>query len=625
MPKYGKIDIGIGQNTIVDPTQASVNGIVSDISIGDKGKVIDLFKHVVDSHATNYDPLTDNLLARRRFGGSVEVFGYDELDRLTSVSTSTATTVTGTGVLTEVMNITYASNGNILSKTGVGEYTYNDQFKPHAVISVDNTDGLMSTARLNTTFNDLGKIQTIGDAGQYRNMDFVYGPDQQRWYSVMTKHGAVEREIVYAGDYEKVTEGGITREFYYLDGGAIIVKQNGEFKPYQAFTDNLGSILSVVDEKGEKVFEASYDAWGKQTKNLKFTNMLNLHRGYTGHEMLNEFGIINMNGRLYDPVLGRFFSPDNYVQMPDNSQNFNRYSYCLNNPLKYTDPSGELWWLAPIIGAYLGGSAANEEFNPLKWDFGNWKTYAGMAVGGLSAAAGAAIASSGAIMANTMSIAISSFIYSVGTNLYTGGESPVSINFGFCSYDVTNDNFGYLGKKGNSSLENFSYAMGLMANVSDVLMGSNPQNIDLVTEHSDPIGHSAIVNYGTKTMALDGYDPNSLISVGPIQRATIKELNWIRGTNRWLTYSRDGVDVWRQTIKVNYNTIKRYASWLNRLDNENKLIYSLGFSSCVTHTSIALNLSGVFNIGIHPMFLNAQMYLWNNGVRLWMYSSFLTN
>ena len=57
--------------------------------------------------------------------------------------------------------------------------------------------------------------------------------------------------------------------------------------------------------------------------------------------MLSEFDIINMNGRLYEPVLGRFFSPDNYVQMPGNSQNFNRYSYCLNNPLKYTDPSGE--------------------------------------------------------------------------------------------------------------------------------------------------------------------------------------------------------------------------------------------------------------------------------------------
>ena len=66
-------------------------------------------------------------------------------------------------------------------------------------------------------------------------------------------------------------------------------------------------------------------------------------RGFTGHEHYPEFNIINMNGRLYDPVIGRFFSPDNFVQTPEFTQGFNRYSYCLNNPLKYTDPSGELW------------------------------------------------------------------------------------------------------------------------------------------------------------------------------------------------------------------------------------------------------------------------------------------
>lgn len=74
--------------------------------------------------------------------------------------------------------------------------------------------------------------------------------------------------------------------------------------------------------------------------------------GYTGHEMLPEFGIINMNGRLYDPVLGRFFSPDNYVQLPDFSQSYNRYSYCLNNPLKYTDPSGELFGIDDALIAF---------------------------------------------------------------------------------------------------------------------------------------------------------------------------------------------------------------------------------------------------------------------------------
>lgn len=141
-----------------------------------------------------------------------------------------------------------------------------------------------------------------------------------------------------------------------LDGNTVVIRENGTVKPYLAFTDNLGGILSVMDENGTRVFGASCDAWGKQTVTL---NTIGLHRGYTGHEMLNDFDIINMNGRLYDPVLGRFFSPDNYVQMPDNSQNFNRYSYCLNNPLKYIDPSGNLFVIDDAVIAFAVFNMAN--------------------------------------------------------------------------------------------------------------------------------------------------------------------------------------------------------------------------------------------------------------------------
>ena len=69
-------------------------------------------------------------------------------------------------------------------------------------------------------------------------------------------------------------------------------------------------------------------------------NTIGFIRGYAGHEEMPEFGLVNMNARLYDPMLGRFLSSDNYVQMPEDSQNFNRYSYCQNNPLRYVDPSG---------------------------------------------------------------------------------------------------------------------------------------------------------------------------------------------------------------------------------------------------------------------------------------------
>ena len=65
-----------------------------------------------------------------------------------------------------------------------------------------------------------------------------------------------------------------------------------------------------------------------------------IKRGYTFHEHLEEFNLINMNGRMYDPLLARFLNADPLLQDNTDAQNYNRYSYVLNNPTKYTDPSG---------------------------------------------------------------------------------------------------------------------------------------------------------------------------------------------------------------------------------------------------------------------------------------------
>ncbi len=64
-------------------------------------------------------------------------------------------------------------------------------------------------------------------------------------------------------------------------------------------------------------------------------------RGYTGHEHLDDIGIIHMNGRIYSPKLGRMLSPDPVTQAPNNGQNYNRYTYAYNNPLNLT-PVGSL-------------------------------------------------------------------------------------------------------------------------------------------------------------------------------------------------------------------------------------------------------------------------------------------
>ncbi len=114
-------------------------------------------------------------------------------------------------------------------------------------------------------------------------------------------------------------------------------------------------------------------------------------RGFTGHEHLYAFNLINMNGRVYDPVVARFLSPDPYIQAPGMPQNYNGYVYCLNNPLVYTDPSGEVFGIDDLIiigltitGAYLGGVATNEgELNPVKWNYNSASTYIGIATGAL--------------------------------------------------------------------------------------------------------------------------------------------------------------------------------------------------------------------------------------------------
>lgn len=119
-------------------------------------------------------------------------------------------------------------------------------------------------------------------------------------------------------------------------------------------------------------------------------------RGYTGHEHLDMFALTNMNGRVYDPVIGRFLSPDPYVQLPDFSQNYNRYSYVLNNPLMYSDPSGEFIGFViagAAIGSYIGGALAagdgglkKANWNPFGGKQGSWKGtdwWQGAIVGGI--------------------------------------------------------------------------------------------------------------------------------------------------------------------------------------------------------------------------------------------------
>ena len=215
-------------------------------------------------------------------------------------------------------------------------YTY-DTGKKNAVVQVENTDNLIQGAA-SLTYNAFNKVATVVQGTN--TLTITYGPDRQRTKTVLV-NGSATTTTLYAGNYEQRTANGTTTSYHYVaspDGlAAVYVKSGSTATAYYIETDHLGSIIRAYDYIGNIKFSAAYDAWGNQTVS---TNAIDLTRGYCGHEHWNQFGLIDMNGRFYDPLIGRFLSPDPYVQAPDNPQNFNRYSYCLNNPLKYVDPTG---------------------------------------------------------------------------------------------------------------------------------------------------------------------------------------------------------------------------------------------------------------------------------------------
>ena len=140
------------------------------------------------------------------------------------------------------------------------------------------------------------------------NVSLSYGPDRQRWRSRSARKWRTDTltvETLYDGDYEHVTmEDGTVREFHYLGHGLVcVVTDGGSPLVLYALTDNVGSYVQMADPLGQTRFRADYDVWGRQTVTA---NAVDFQRGYGGHEMLSRFALVNMDGRLYDPNLGRF-------------------------------------------------------------------------------------------------------------------------------------------------------------------------------------------------------------------------------------------------------------------------------------------------------------------------------
>jgi len=252
----------------------------------------------------------------------------------------------------------------VVQKMGAGNVAHSYVYDSNGNLTDDTVSGRKIRY---TSFN---KPYEISESGLV--IGFQYGLGNSRYKQVV--NGNTHKTIYYVAGLEIVLDTTdaakpVNSYKFYISGGSgpmlirwVNIDSQLTDKVEYLHHDYQGSLVAISDELGTVTQRFYYEPFGKprqvvQAKDGSF--QLNadtaLHkgrpvfRGYTGHEHLDEFGLIHMNGRVYDPILGRFLSADPFVQVANDAQSYNRYSYVMNNPMSYTDSSGYL--LDQIFGA----------------------------------------------------------------------------------------------------------------------------------------------------------------------------------------------------------------------------------------------------------------------------------
>lgn len=292
------------------------------------------------NNVTSKDDLKQNIF---------QSYLFDDLNRVIQSSTLQDNT-------TSTVNYTYDSLGNITYKSDISQETFVYQ-KAHQLKSTGNITYTYDANGNVIQKNKNGKAITLEYNANNKptliqddtnKTEFFYAPNQARYKKVL--NGLSTFYVGKHYELENVQDAVLQKNYIYAgndlvaihiqeDDGNMVLPQNRYLHK-----DALGSIDTITNESGVVIQRLAYGAFGKQLVqswiNEKDKNKSLVKRGYTGHEHISEFEFIHMNGRVYDVDTARFLSADPNIFHPFDTQNFNRYSYVMNNPLMYTDPSG---------------------------------------------------------------------------------------------------------------------------------------------------------------------------------------------------------------------------------------------------------------------------------------------
>ena len=274
------------------------------------------------------------------------------------LATLTATAVTQAAV-SSVASSPHAVN-QVGSGTSATFYYYDDRGNQ----TVRDAPGTGSDRTIRYTAD--GKAHEI-QLGSGQTTRFWYGPDGQRY-----KRTDGTTTTYYVGGVEVVVQNGVQTARRYVAGVALQTVVDGAVQATRyLFHDHLGSLVRIANVDGSVAESLDYTAFGDRRAYGNPSGAGSAStltpRGFTGHEMVDGMQVIHMNGRIYDPQLGRFLQPDPVIQEPTNAQSWNAYTYVFNNPLTYTDPTGmmserawnNVWRVAALVISIVSMNATN--------------------------------------------------------------------------------------------------------------------------------------------------------------------------------------------------------------------------------------------------------------------------